>query len=57
MTTVFKCSVLLQTRTVITYVSGQYSSKGIKLQQGTARLDIKHNVQVTVALKEFTEAV
>lgn len=57
MTTVFKCSVLLQTRTVITCVSGQYSSKGIKLQQATAGLDIKNNVQVTVALKEFTEAV
>lgn len=57
MTTVFKYSILQQTGTVIIYVSGQYSSKGIKLQQGRAGLDIKNNVQVTVILKEFTEAV
>lgn len=42
---------------MITYVSGQYSSKGIKLQQARPGLDIKNNVQVTVVLKEFTEAV
>lgn len=56
MTSVFKHSVLLQT-VMITYVSGQYSSKGIKLQQARPGLDIKNNVQVTVVLKEFTEAV
>lgn len=56
MTSVFKHSVLLQT-VMITYVSGQYSSKGTKLQQARPRLDIKNNVQVTVVLKEFTEAV
>lgn len=47
MTTVFKYGILLQTRTVITYVSGLYSSQMIKLQQGRAGLDIKNNVQVT----------
>lgn len=56
-TTGFKHSVLQQTGTVIAYVSGQYSSKGIKLQQGRAGLDTKNNVQVTVVLKEFTGAV
>lgn len=47
MTAAFKQRILLQTRAVITDVSGQYSSQRIKLQQGRAGLDIKNNVQVT----------
>lgn len=57
MTTVFKCSILLHTRTLISYVSGQYSSKRIMLQQGRSGLDIKKNVQVTKVLKKLAEAV
>lgn len=49
--------MLLHTRTVIIYVSGQYDSKRIKLQQGRSGLDMKKNVQTTEVLKKLTEIV
>lgn len=49
--------MLLHTKAVIIYVSGQYNSKRIKLQLRRTGLDMKKNVQTIEVLKKLTEVV